>query len=105
MNLGAKTPEIEKQIDSLCNLIQKEHQKTLDDVKQRREFELKNITLQIKDIQDIYRTLYLRGLNVSQSMALIEAEMPATAERDEILSFINTSTRGIMKGYGKNAKE
>jgi UDP-N-acetylglucosamine acyltransferase len=60
---------------------------------------------QIKDIQDIYRTLYLRGLNVSQSMALIEAEMPATAERDEILSFINTSTRGIMKGYGKNAKE
>lgn len=27
MNLGAHTPEIEKQIDALCNVIQKEHQK------------------------------------------------------------------------------
>ncbi len=39
-------------IEKIVLHIQKEHQKTLDDVKQRREFELKNITLQIKDIQD-----------------------------------------------------
>lgn len=39
-------------IEKIVLHIQKEHQKTLDDVKQRREFELKNINLQIKDIQD-----------------------------------------------------
>ncbi|MBP9794351.1 MAG: acyl-[acyl-carrier-protein]--UDP-N-acetylglucosamine O-acyltransferase, partial [Flavobacterium sp.] len=35
----------------------------------------------------------------SQAMAIIEAEMEATPERDEILDFIRNSSRGIMKGY------
>jgi UDP-N-acetylglucosamine acyltransferase len=55
----------------------------------------------IKEIQDIYRIIYLKGLNVTQAVDVIEAEMPATAERDEILSFISRSSRGIMKGYSK----
>lgn len=54
---------------------------------------------QINHIQDIYRIIYLRGYNVSQAINIIEADVPATPERDEILSFINKSTRGIMKGY------
>lgn len=58
----------------------------------------------IKEIQDIYRIIYLRGYNVSQSLAIIEAEMPATSERDEIISFTNNSSRGIMKGYSRNEK-
>jgi UDP-N-acetylglucosamine acyltransferase len=58
----------------------------------------------IKEIQDIYRIIYLRGYNVSQSIAIIEAEMPATSERDEIISFTNNSSRGIMKGYSRNEK-
>ena len=33
---------------------------------------------------------------------LIEAEMEATPERDEILQFIKNSHRGIMKGYFKS---
>ncbi len=53
----------------------------------------------ISQIQEIYRRIYLRGMNVSQAVAIIEAELPATAERDEILSFIGRSSRGIMKGY------
>jgi hypothetical protein len=32
---------------------------------------------------------------------MIETELPATAERDEITSFIKRSDRGIMKGYTK----
>ena len=32
-------------------------------------------------------------------MSIIEAEMEATPERDEILDFIRNSSRGIMKGY------
>lgn len=39
-------------IEKIVLHIQKEHQKILDDIKLRREFELKNINLQIKDIQD-----------------------------------------------------
>jgi len=54
---------------------------------------------QINNIQDIYRTLFVKGYNVTQATRIIEAEMPATPERDEILSFISKSTRGIMRGY------
>ncbi|MEI6748115.1 MAG: acyl-ACP--UDP-N-acetylglucosamine O-acyltransferase [Bacteroidales bacterium] len=55
----------------------------------------------INEIQDIYRYIYLKGLNVSQALELIEATMPATFERDEILSFTSKSSRGIMKGYSR----
>ncbi|MFO7614991.1 MAG: acyl-ACP--UDP-N-acetylglucosamine O-acyltransferase [Bacteroidales bacterium] len=56
-------------------------------------------TEQINHIQEIYRIIYLKNYNVSQAISIIEADVPATPERDEILSFIATSTRGIMKGY------
>ncbi len=56
-------------------------------------------TEKIREIQDIYRILYQRNYNNSQAVAIIEAEMQATAERDEILEFIKNSQRGIMKGY------
>lgn len=59
---------------------------------------------QINEIQDIYRIVFNKNLNVSQAIAYIEAEMPATPERDEILSFISGSTRGIMKGYSFREK-
>lgn len=53
----------------------------------------------IAEIQEIYRILYLRGLNNAAALKKIEAEMPATKERDEILTFIKDSDRGIMKGF------
>ena len=53
----------------------------------------------IRDIQDTYRYLYLSGLNVSDAVARIEAELPATPERDEIILFVRNSKRGIIKGY------
>lgn len=53
----------------------------------------------IKEIQEIYRILYQRNYNNSQALDKIEAEMEATPERDEILTFIRNSKRGIMKGY------
>jgi UDP-N-acetylglucosamine acyltransferase len=53
----------------------------------------------INEIQEIYRYLYLRGYNNSQAMAIIEAELPASQERDEIISFIQKSDRGVMRGY------
>ena len=59
---------------------------------------------QINQIQDIYRVIYLKNMNVSQSLTYIETEIAASPERDEILSFISKSSRGIMKGYSYNEK-
>lgn len=53
----------------------------------------------IRDIQNIYRILYQKNYNNTQAASIIEAEMEATPERDEILQFIKDSQRGIMKGY------
>ncbi|PCJ97220.1 MAG: acyl-[acyl-carrier-protein]--UDP-N-acetylglucosamine O-acyltransferase [Flavobacteriaceae bacterium] len=53
----------------------------------------------IKEIQNIYRTLFQKNYNNTQAVQIIEAEMEATPERDEILQFIRDSQRGIMKGY------
>jgi len=55
----------------------------------------------INHIQAIYRIIYLKGYNVTQALEIIEADVEATPERDEILSFITNSSRGIMKGYSK----
>ncbi|SDQ77105.1 acyl-ACP--UDP-N-acetylglucosamine O-acyltransferase [Flagellimonas zhangzhouensis] len=61
----------------------------------RRGFE----AAKIREIQDVYRILYQKNYNNSQAASIIEAEMEATPERDEILQFIRDSQRGIMKGY------
>lgn len=55
----------------------------------------------INEIQEIYRHIYLRGLNNAEALDLIELEMPPSRERDEVLNFIRNSERGIMKGYGQ----
>ncbi len=57
---------------------------------------------QIKEIQSIYRILYQKNYNNTQAAQIIEAELEATPERDEILQFIKDSKRGIMKGYFQN---
>ena len=54
---------------------------------------------QIRDIQEIYRYLYLSRLNVSDAVDRIEAELPATPERDQSIEFIRNSRRGIVRGY------
>ncbi len=53
----------------------------------------------IKEIQEIYRHIYLKGNNISQALEIVEKELPATQERDDIISFIRASERGIMRGY------
>ena len=55
----------------------------------------------INHILDIYRVIYNKGLNISQSLAHIEEEFPASDERDEIVSFIRDSGRGIIKRFSK----
>jgi UDP-N-acetylglucosamine acyltransferase len=57
---------------------------------------------QINHIQDVYRYLYLRGLNTSQAVELIEKELQDTAEVREILTFIRNSERGIVRANRQN---
>jgi UDP-N-acetylglucosamine acyltransferase len=54
----------------------------------------------INGIQDVYRKLYLSGLNTSKGLLSVEAELPPSPERDEIILFIQNASRGIMRGYG-----
>ena len=54
---------------------------------------------QISEIQEIYRYLYLSGLNNSDAVDRIEAELPASKERDDIIMFVRNSKRGIIRGY------
>jgi UDP-N-acetylglucosamine acyltransferase len=63
----------------------------------RRQF----VPEKIQEIQELYRIIYLKSLNNSQAVNFIEAEVKASKERDEIISFIQDSKRGIMKGYFK----
>lgn len=53
---------------------------------------------QIFLINDIYRTLYTRGLNNSEAIQIIESEYPDQEERNTILNFIKSSQRGIVRG-------
>lgn len=53
----------------------------------------------INEIQNIYRILFQKNNNTTQASLILEAELDATPERDEVLTFIKNSQRGIMKGY------
>lgn len=53
----------------------------------------------IAEIQDIYRALYQNGWNTTHALEYIEANLPASPERDEIVNFVRASKRGVMKGY------
>ncbi len=64
----------------------------------RRNFSAKTIT----EIQNIYRILFQSNNNNTQAIAIIEGEIEATKERDEILEFLKTSKRGIMKGFSSS---
>jgi UDP-N-acetylglucosamine acyltransferase len=50
-------------------------------------------------IQEVYRIIYQRGLNISDALEFVEANLPASRERDEITVFIRGSKRGIIRGY------
>lgn len=51
----------------------------------------------INEIQEIYRIIYQKGLNNSDAMKYIEQNVPESAERNEIITFLKNATRGIIK--------
>jgi len=65
---------------------------------QRRGFSLETI----RQIEDIYKTLFVKGLNVSNAIKQIQTDVEDCQVKEYILNFIKTSNKGIVKGYTKN---
>ncbi|MEO0897103.1 MAG: acyl-ACP--UDP-N-acetylglucosamine O-acyltransferase [Bacteroidota bacterium] len=53
----------------------------------------------INYIQEIYRKIFVSGMNTGQALDYVETQMLSSEERDEILTFIRKATRGIIKGH------
>ncbi|MEI6348802.1 MAG: acyl-ACP--UDP-N-acetylglucosamine O-acyltransferase [Bacteroidota bacterium] len=53
----------------------------------------------INSIRSIYRILFQQNKNIARGVAQVLETIPQSAERDSILSFIEKSERGVMKGY------
>ena len=51
----------------------------------------------IETLQTAFRLLTRAGLNTSQAMERIKAELPQTPELEELLTFIASSERGVIK--------
>jgi len=62
-------------------------------------------TEQINEIHEIFRILFQRGYAYSKACDIIEQEMPQSETRDEILAFVRTSARGILKPYNASKTE
>ncbi len=53
----------------------------------------------IGQIQEIYRILYQLGMNNKDAVKYIETTVPDSEEKQEILTFVTGSQRGIIRGY------
>jgi UDP-N-acetylglucosamine acyltransferase len=54
-------------------------------------------TERIEQLQTVFRVLTRAGLNTSQALERIRAEVPASPELDELIEFIQNSKRGFVK--------
>ncbi len=55
--------------------------------------------VQIHNIQEIYRLLYVRGYKIKEAIQRIQMELPDTEEQKQVLEFIESSQQGIMRGF------
>ncbi len=54
---------------------------------------------QISEIQDIFRIIFQDGHNYSRACDIVVAQFPQSELRDQIVNFIRSSKRGILKPY------
>jgi UDP-N-acetylglucosamine acyltransferase len=53
---------------------------------------------QVREIEDIYRTIYVQNSNLSKGVEAVLQSMDKTPLRDEILGFIQASDKGVIRG-------
>jgi UDP-N-acetylglucosamine acyltransferase len=52
----------------------------------------------VKDIEDIYRIIFVRGHNVTNALEIVEQEIPDSPHRAQIVEFIRAQKDGIVRG-------
>ncbi|MCC5923748.1 MAG: acyl-ACP--UDP-N-acetylglucosamine O-acyltransferase [Crocinitomicaceae bacterium] len=60
----------------------------------RRGFSEENI----KHIEDIYRILFVQNNNISKGLAALNEELPDSEFKNQVISFIQNSDKGIIRG-------
>jgi UDP-N-acetylglucosamine acyltransferase len=62
---------------------------------------------QIVAMHELYRMLYLSGSTQQEALARIEATLPASDERDQVIAFVRAAAadRGIIKGPSRRKSE
>ena len=53
---------------------------------------------QVREIEDVYRIIYVQNNNISKGIQSVLDTLPETELRNEILSFIQTSDKGVIRG-------
>ncbi|MBP5996011.1 MAG: acyl-ACP--UDP-N-acetylglucosamine O-acyltransferase [Crocinitomicaceae bacterium] len=53
---------------------------------------------QVREIEDIYRTIYVQNSNLSKGIDAVLQSMDKTPLRDEIVGFIQASDKGVIRG-------
>ena len=52
----------------------------------------------IRQIEDIYRILYVQNSNITKGITAVREAISESENREEILSFIETSDKGVIRG-------
>ncbi len=52
----------------------------------------------VKEIEDVYRILYVMNNNISKGVEAVKEQVPESPIRDQILNFIAESDKGIIRG-------
>jgi len=53
---------------------------------------------QIKQIEDIYRIIYVKGYNLQNALEIVEKEIPDNIFKQDIIQFIRNQKDGVIKG-------
>lgn len=53
---------------------------------------------QVREIEDVYRTIFVLNANVSKGVQAVKEQMPDSAFAKEIIEFIESSDKGIIRG-------
>jgi len=53
---------------------------------------------EVREIEDVYRIIYVQNNNISKGIECVKETMPPSKYRDEIIDFIITSDKGVIRG-------
>ena len=52
----------------------------------------------VREIEDIYRTLYIQNSNISKGIESVKSSLPSSVVSKEIIEFIEKSDKGVIRG-------